>query len=362
MLYLYRAPATGAPTLMNEETIFIGPEALPALQTLLARPAVSGVAVLVDANTRRWCYEALRPFLPEQHLLIEIAAGEEYKTLATCEAVWSQLTETRTDRHAVLVNLGGGVVTDLGGFCAALYKRGIRFVQVPTTLLAQVDASVGGKTGVDFQSFKNQIGVFKEPAAVCIEPQFLHTLEPRQLKAGYAEVVKHWLIADAGAFARHRRLGFITEDWTPIIRESVALKQRIVAQDPLESGLRKLLNFGHTVGHALESYLLTQPGREILHGEAVAAGMVCEAWLSHHRGLLAAEELEQVETFLFSVFEKVQFITLETEAIAEFALQDKKNAGTTINCTLLEGLGHGVYDQPVTLADIAEALRYYHRL
>jgi len=343
-------------------SVVIGSEALPALAEWLARPAVSQVFVLVDANTARQCLPLLQKYLPATYQLIEISAGEEYKTLASCDAVWNQLTELRADRHAVLVNLGGGVVTDLGGFAAALYKRGIRFVQVPTTLLAQVDASVGGKTGVDFQGYKNQLGVFQAPAAVFIEPQFLQTLDPRQLKSGYAEVLKHWLIADAEAFGQHRRLGWLTDDWTPIIRESVALKERIVTQDPLENGPRKLLNFGHTVGHALESYLLLQPGREALHGEAVAAGLVCESWLSVQRGLLSPEELDKIETFVFSVFDKLAFVGLETEAIAEFALQDKKNAGTTINCTLLNGIGSGVYDQPVTLAEIAESLRYYHRL
>jgi 3-dehydroquinate synthase len=345
-----------------DSSVIIGPEALPALAELLYRPAVSRVFVLADSNTARLCLPLLEPQLPDGYCLIEIPAGEEYKTLSSCEAVWSQLTEQRADRHAVLVNLGGGVVTDLGGFAAALYKRGIRFVQVPTTLLAQVDASVGGKTGVDFKGFKNQLGVFQAPAAVFVEPKFLQTLDPRQLKSGYAEVIKHWLIADADAFSQHRRLGWLTEDWTDIIRESVALKQRIVAQDPLEAGPRKLLNFGHTVGHALESYLLLQPGREALHGEAVAAGLVCESWLSVQRGLLSPEELDKVETFVFSVFNKLNFVLMETAAIAEFALQDKKNAGATINCTLLEGIGNGVFDQPVTVAEIAESLRYYHRL
>ncbi|WP_342588219.1 3-dehydroquinate synthase [Hymenobacter wooponensis] len=349
-------------TVALNNSLYIGPEALPALAEMARRPAVSQVWVLADSNTARQCYPMLKPHLPAEHTLIEIAAGEEYKTLATCETVWNQLTEQRADRYALLLNLGGGVVTDLGGFCAALYKRGIRFVQVPTTLLAQVDASVGGKTGVDFLGFKNHLGVFQEPAAVCIEPRFLETLDPRQLKSGYAEVVKHWLIADATAFAEQRQQGMFVEDWTPIIRESVALKQRIVEQDPLESGLRKVLNFGHTVGHALESYLLLQPGREILHGEAVAAGMVCEAWLSHQKGLLSPEELDKIETFLFSIYDKVQFVTLETDAIADLARQDKKNAGSIINCTLLEAIGRAVYDQPVTVAEIAESLRYYHRL
>ncbi|NVO30504.1 3-dehydroquinate synthase [Hymenobacter lapidiphilus] len=344
------------------QTVQIGPIALIKLAELLHAPSVSRVVVLADENTVRECLPLVEPHLPAGYRLVEMPAGEEYKTLETCQLLWAELTELRADRYAVVVNLGGGVVTDLGGFAAAVYKRGVRFAQVPTTLLAQVDASVGGKTGVDFMGFKNQLGVFQQAAAVCIEPRFLRTLDPRQLKSGYAEVVKHWLIADAGAFERNRYVGIMVDDWTPVIEESVALKQRIVEQDPLETGLRKLLNFGHTVGHALESYLLQQPGREILHGEAVAAGMVCEAWLSHHKGLLSAAELDKIETFLFSIFEKVQYVLLETEAIADYALQDKKNTGSIINCTLLEGIGRGVYDQPVTLAEVSEALRYYHRL
>ncbi len=342
--------------------VTIGPAALPELAAYLRRPAFSQVFVLADANTARLCLPALAAHLPRGHHVIEIPAGEEYKTLATCDLVWDALTRQRADRHALLVNVGGGVVTDLGGFCAAVYKRGLGFVQVPTTLLAQVDAGVGGKTGVDYQGFKNHLGVFQEPLSVFIAPQLLGTLDPRQLKAGYAEVLKHWLIADADAFERQRRLGWLTDDWTPIIRESVALKQRIVASDPLETGPRKLLNFGHTVGHALESYLLTQPGREVLHGEAVAAGLVCESWLSVRRGLLSPEELDRIETFVLSVFDKIPFVLLETQAIAEFAQQDKKNAAGVINCTLLHGIGRGVYDQPVTEADIAAALRYYHKL
>ncbi|KAA9332353.1 3-dehydroquinate synthase [Hymenobacter busanensis] len=347
---------------MNNSSLYIGPTALPALAALLARPGTTRVAVLADTNTVRLCYPKLQPHLPADHLLIEMSAGEEHKTLATCERVWAELTEHQFDRHSVLVCLGGGVVTDLGGFCAALYKRGLRCVVVPTTLLAQVDAGIGGKTGVDFQGYKNHLGVFQLPEAVCIEPEFLATLDPRELRAGYAEVVKHWLIADSDAFVQGRQQGMFVEDWALVVQASVAIKQAIVAQDPLERGPRKLLNFGHTVGHALESYLLGQAGRAVLHGEAVAAGMVCEAWLSVQKGLLTERELDQIETFLFSVFEKVQFVTLETDAIAELARQDKKNQGATINCTLLEGIGRGVYDQPVTVAELAESLRYYHRL
>jgi 3-dehydroquinate synthase len=338
----------------------IGPQALPALAAFIRENAPSRVFVLADGNTARDCYPLLQPHLPA-HELLTIEAGEEFKTLATCTQVWEWLTRQQADRHALLVCLGGGVVTDLGGFCAATYKRGLTCAVLPTTLLAQVDAGVGGKTGVDFQGFKNHIGVFQEPAGVFIEPAFLATLPPAELRSGYAEIIKHALIADVAAFAQLRGLDVAAvADWTPIIAHSVALKEQIVAQDPYESGPRKLLNFGHTVGHALESYLLTQPGREVRHGEAVAVGLICESWLSVQRGLLSANELAEVEAVVRAAFEKITFITLETEAIAAYAVQDKKNRGDVINCTLLHGLGHGVFDQPISLAEVAASLQYYH--
>lgn len=337
----------------------IGPEALPALAELLRQAPPSRLFVLADANTARDCYPRLREHLPA-HELLTIAAGEEYKTLATCEVVWNWLTQHQADRHALLLGLGGGVVTDLGGFCAATYKRGLRCVCLPTTLLAQVDAAVGGKTGVDFQGFKNHIGVFQEPEAVFMDPAFLGTLPAGELRSGYAEVIKHALIADAAAFAGLRGLAVAAvPDWTPIIRHSVAIKETIVAQDPHETGPRKLLNFGHTVGHALESYLLAQPGRAVRHGEAVAAGLVCESWLATEHGLLGPDELAQVRAVVAASFEPLRFAESEIAEIAAYARHDKKNRGDVIKCTLLKGIGQGVFDQEVTLAEISAALRAY---
>ena len=339
--------------------LIIGPEALPALAERLRQSPPSRLFVLADANTARACYPRLQSHLPP-HELLTIAAGEEHKMLATCAEVWAWLTRHEADRHALLVCLGGGVVTDLGGFCAATYKRGLRCVGVPTTLLAQVDAAVGGKTGVDFQGFKNHIGVFQEPEAVFMEPAFLGTLPAGELRSGYAEVIKHALIADAAAFADLRRLAVAAvPDWTAIIRHSVAIKENIVAQDPHESGPRKLLNFGHTVGHALESYLLAQPGRTVRHGEAVAAGLVCESWLAAQRGLLGSDELAQVREVVGTSFEPLRYEQSEIDEIAAYARHDKKNRGDVIKCTLLKGIGHGVFDQAVTVAEIAASLRAY---
>jgi 3-dehydroquinate synthase len=268
----------------------------------------------------------------------------------------------QASRWSVLVNVGGGVIGDLGGFCAGVFKRGIYFAQVPTTLLAQVDASVGGKTGVDFNGLKNHLGVFQEPLKVFIYPEFLKTLSDSEVKSGYAEIIKHWLIADAALFEEQRFVGLMTEDWTKLIEDSVAVKARVVASDPRENGLRKILNFGHTIGHAIETYLLAQPGRRLLHGEAIAVGMLCESYLSVRKGLLSQSELSKIETFFFSIYEKVNLASSEYAAIAALALQDKKNTGSTINCTLLAGIGKAVYDQPITLAEIEAALKYYHSL
>lgn len=339
-------------------TIHIGPNALQELPELFKNRAFSKAVVLVDENTLHHCYPQLKPYLPE-HELIQVKSGEEHKTLQTCEHIWQRMTELNLDRWSVLVNLGGGVIGDMGGFCAAVFKRGMFFVQVPTTLLAQVDASIGGKTGIDFHGLKNHIGVYKEPQAVFIYPAFLQTLPQRELKSGYAEIIKHWLIADKDAFLEQRQVGLFTDDWEGLIRHSVGIKAKVVEADPLEGGLRKILNFGHTVGHAVESFLLEQPDRALLHGEAIAAGMLCEAWISRKHELLSQEELDKMETFLISVYEKVKLTEQDIQQIAQLALQDKKNTRSTINCTLLERIGKAVYDQPITVQEIVESLRYY---
>ncbi|MCJ8165856.1 3-dehydroquinate synthase [Pontibacter sp. E15-1] len=343
------------------ETIHIGQQALEELPILLQNKAFSKVVVLLDEHTLAHCYPLLKPHLPE-HDLIQVRSGEEHKTLETCAYIWQRMTELHLDRWAVLLNLGGGVIGDMGGFCAAVFKRGIFFVQVPTTLLAQVDASVGGKTGIDFQGLKNHLGVYREPQAVFINPTFLQTLPPRQLKSGYAEIIKHWLIADAVKFEEQRNIGMMTDNWEELIWHSVAIKSQVVEADPLEGGYRKVLNFGHTVGHAVETYLMSQPDRALLHGEAIAVGMICEAFLSEKKELLAKADLDKIEVFMEMIYEKVAIREDDVEQIAALALQDKKNTGMSINCTLLNGIGHAVYNQPITLHDIKESLRYYQSL
>ncbi|MBC7891592.1 MAG: 3-dehydroquinate synthase [Sphingobacteriaceae bacterium] len=329
-----------------------------SLPLFLQATAPTQLAVLVDEHTRRHCYPKVKPLLPK-HVLIQIKSGEGEKHLGTAERVWQALTDAAFDRHGLLLNLGGGVIGDLGGFCAATYKRGIAFAQLPTTLLSQVDASVGGKLGVDFGGLKNHIGVFQSPAAVLIDPVFLETLPPRELRSGFAEVVKHCLIADAYAWHRIRRRELSQQDWPALIDHSVGIKQRITDADPTEKGQRKILNFGHTLGHAIETHFLEDPKKRLLHGEAIAAGMLAESYLSHRRGWLDAASLAQIEEFLFSVYGKIPLQESDFDPIIALTRQDKKNRGGQVRFALLDGLGDCRFDVPVTPTEMRRALGYY---
>lgn len=334
--------------------------AAQALADLLQEENFSKIALLTDEHTSRHCLPRIRQVLPENCTSIEVRSGEENKTLQSCAHIWEELTLAGFDRKGLLINLGGGVLTDMGGFCAATYKRGIRFINIPTTLLSQVDASVGGKLGIDFMSYKNHIGLFQEPEAVLIDAGFLETLSLKELRSGYAEVVKHALIANAGHWDKLQQTHWQQHPWQEIIRHSIAIKQQVVSQDPTEQGLRKILNFGHTVGHAVESYFL-EHGPKLLHGEAVALGMLCEAWLSTQKAGLSLQELRHIGRYISEVW---QLPTIPEEAfhtLTALALQDKKNEKGIIKCTLLARIGQAVYDQPVSKTDIADALRWYNK-
>lgn len=321
----------------------------------------SSVVVLCDENTRRDCYPLVAPHLPAHHL-VEIASGEEHKTLRTCEYIWMRMTELKLDRSALLLNLGGGVIGDMGGFCAATYKRGIAFWQMPTTLLSQVDASVGGKLGVDFGVLKNHIGVFQLPGRVLIYPGFLATLPARELRSGYAEVLKHALIADAAEWERLSAARLEDMDWQSVIRHSVDIKQTVVAEDPEEKGLRKILNFGHTIGHAIESHLLTDPERKLLHGEAIAVGMICEAYLSYTQDMLSLQQLEDITASIRRVYGGIVLTQEDFPSLFELMLHDKKNKGLSINFSLLKGIGACAYDVRQDWTEIQKSLAYYMAL
>ena len=316
------------------------------------------VFVICDNHTKRYCYPLIQSFLPK-HRVVVISSGEENKTIATCEKIWEAMTDYELDRHSLVVNLGGGVIGDMGGFCAATYKRGIDFIQIPTTLLSQVDASVGGKLGIDFRGFKNHIGVFTLPTCVFIDAAFLTTLPERELKSGFAEVIKHCLIQDAEKWAQLRLLDFPLVDWSSYIAHSVAIKQQIVEQDPTEKGVRKILNFGHTLGHAIETYFLDKGKLRLFHGEAIAIGMIMEAFMAYELKLLDESSLLQIEEFLFSVYGKIYLTEEDIPAIIQLTQQDKKNKGKEVRFSLLNGIGSCVYDKTCTAALMKRAILYY---
>jgi 3-dehydroquinate synthase len=329
------------------------------LQQVISKKNYSKAVVLVDSNTRKACYPKLNSDLTGQHV-IEITAGEEHKNLTTCERVWQQLTDLNIDRKGLLIVVGGGVPGDLGGFCAATYKRGIDFILLPTTLLSQVDASVGGKLGVDFNGFKNHIGVFQEPVATIIDTAFLNTLPEAELRSGFAEIIKHCLLSDKTMWDVIRKKNLNEQDWNALVAHSVAFKASVTQADPKESGLRKILNFGHTVGHAIESYFLNLPIR-LLHGEAIAIGIIAESWIAKQKGLLSDEELQQMQLFILSIFGKVK-LPNDKSGIIKIALQDKKNVGDKILIAVPKGIGKHTWDVAVSEYDFNAALEYYQSL
>jgi 3-dehydroquinate synthase len=261
--------------------IHYGPAGAQA-RRIFENGAYSRVFILCDTHTHRHC---VPQFLSDagwdtQPQVLAVPAGEQYKKLATCEQIWSAFLTAGLDRQALVINLGGGVIGDMGGFCAATYKRGVDFIQAPTTLLAMTDAAVGGKVGIDFQDIKNAIGVFRMPVAVLIDTRFLNTLPFRELRSGFAEVLKHARIGDPALWAQLQGISDLRQaPWDDLLPRSLAVKERVVAEDPLEKGLRAVLNYGHTVGHALESYFLHSP-QPLTHGEAVYAGMLIEEMLA----------------------------------------------------------------------------------
>ncbi len=338
-------------------SVIIG-SVVESLPSYLAQNEFSKILVLVDQNTKKSCYASLKALLPT-HKLVVIKSGENHKNLETCTTIWQAMTDYQMDRHSLLLNLGGGVIGDMGGFCAATYKRGIRFIQLPTTLLSQVDASVGGKLGIDFQGFKNHIGVFQLPDAVLIDPQFLKTLPAAELRSGFAEIIKHCLIQDATQWENIRKKDLEEQNLEELIAHSVAIKQQVVAEDPTEKGLRKILNFGHTLGHAIETHFLDNPSKKLLHGEAVAAGMIAEAYLSFKLKMIDESTLLQIEEYIFAVYGKCQLTAEDLPAVLALTLQDKKNKGGQVRFSLLNAAGSCTYDVICNTRLMKEALLYY---
>lgn len=314
------------------------------------------IAILVDENTLVHCLPKLS--VVKKTPLIQINSGEKNKNIETCNIIWQQLTDIKFTRKSLLINLGGGVIGDMGGFVAATFKRGIQFINIPTTLLSQVDASIGGKLGIDFNEFKNHIGVFKDPDAIIICDEFLSTLGRRELKSGFAEIIKHGLIYDLN-YWKEIRMNLFSEitNWQYLIKKSVFLKADVIEKDPYESGLRKILNFGHTLGHGIESWYLDTE-KDLLHGEAIAAGMIMEAKIALDLGLIKEKYFKEVVNYIDQVFDRITLFP-PFDKIKSLLRQDKKNHGSTIMFSLINGPGSCLFDIKVNDTQIEDAINFY---
>lgn len=347
----------------NNYPIYFNEKGYEALNLHLKEKKYSNLFIIVDSNTNEACLPKFLPYL-ETDLTIEIIefeAGEQHKNIETCVQIWNVLTELGADRKSLVINLGGGVVTDLGGFVASTFKRGIDFIHIPTTLLSMVDASVGGKNGVDLGNLKNQIGVINVPTMVLIDTRYLETVPQNEMRSGLAEMLKHGLIYDKAYWEKFLDLKAIDfADFDELIYRSVEIKNEIVKQDPTEKNIRKALNFGHTLGHAIESYFLENENKTtLLHGEAIAAGMILESYISLNKNLISPEEYTQIKTTIKTIFDDIEFVENDIEPILELLIHDKKNEYGSIQFALIEGIGKIKISQSVENELILEAFNDY---
>jgi 3-dehydroquinate synthase len=329
------------------------------LNQVIEEKSYSQVFMLVDSNTMHFCLPIIQSELNQEFQIIEVDPGEGSKDLEICQGIWHELTAQSADRKTLILNLGGGVVCDLGGFVASIYKRGIDFINIPTSLLAMVDASVGGKCGIDFLGFKNQLGAFNEATHCFIDSVFLNTLPKVDLKSGLAEMLKHGLIEDKVHWSNliknvNLNLGKIKS----LIKTSVGIKQEIVKIDPKEIGVRKKLNFGHTIGHAIESHFL-KGGSPIPHGFSIAAGIISESYISHKVSNLSIEELLEISIEIKSRYSMLEISNEDFPSIIKFIAQDKKNEQNENRFTLLNGIGESIVGQSVENDLIIESLHFY---
>ena len=331
------------------------------ISDLIKTKDYSTLFVLVDENTFEHCYPKFIEKLDAQKRIevIEIESGEINKNIETCIGVWNAITELGGDRKSLLITLGGGVITDLGGFVASCFKRGIDFVNIPTTLLSMVDASVGGKTGVDLGVLKNQIGLFANPEMVIVDTDYLTTVSDREIKSGTAEIIKYGITYDVKLFneIRHNKELNIND----LIGRSIEIKNNVVLKDPKEQNIRKILNFGHTLGHAIESFYLESDDKESLtHGEAIAIGMVCESYISSQLLEFSFEKVNEIKEVILSIYNKTTLLTEDFSAIMELLKHDKKNTNGQVNFVLLKDYEDYKLDCKVSKELIIESMEFYN--
>ncbi len=323
----------------------------------------SKVFILVDTNTKKYCLPHFLNSVVGKHNfeVIEVKNGEEFKNLNTCSELWNILTQKGADRKSILINLGGGVITDMGGFVASTFKRGIRFINIPTTLLSMIDASVGGKTGIDLGVLKNQIGLFSNPEMVLIDDQFLKTLTEREIRSGLAEIIKYGFTSDRTLLDKIQSFDAVNyKIVSDLIYRSIEIKNSIVLQDMKEQNLRKTLNFGHTIGHAIESYFLENEDKiSLTHGESVAVGMIVELYFSSKLFGFPIKETEKLKAFIHRLFGKIDLQKPDFNAIKKLMIYDKKNVNGKVNFILLKNIEECEIDVQVPDDIIEEGLSYY---
>ena len=346
---------------MEKQKVIISNQLEQILSEEIAACKADHTFILTDETTLRLCLPVVSSYACLQGArTITIKAGDTHKDLESISHVWNELQRMGATRHSLLINLGGGMVTDLGGFAASTFKRGISFINIPTTLLSMVDASVGGKTGINFGGLKNEIGVFNNASCVILDTIFLQTLDEENILSGYAEMLKHGLISTEEHWAE--LMNFDIEkpnlkELGDLVAKSVQVKERIVTEDPTEKGIRKALNLGHTVGHAFESLALQR--KPVLHGYAVAWGLVCELYLSVAKTSFPVDKMRQMTRFIFEHYGRMSITCDDYPALLELMTHDKKNTGSDINFTLLGGIGDIRINQTATKEEIEEALDFY---
>lgn len=332
------------------------------LAILLQEGDYSSFFVLVDEHTKEFCLPLFNSKIDLPYQLITIPSGESHKTLETCTYVWNKLAELGADRKSVLINIGGGMLTDIGGFIASTFKRGMPFIHISTSLLGMVDASVGGKTGIDFNGLKNQIGLFANPDMVVIDTQHLNTLPLRERISGMAEIIKYALSYDADLWETIK-VNFTTKKTriSELVYRSIEIKNEIVLKDPKEQNLRKILNYGHTIGHAVETFFLQNKEKHTLtHGEAVAIGLVCETYISSTLFNFPKRELTILKKHIHKLFGKIHLDKTDYKAILDLMKHDKKNIQGEVRFVLLKDIAQTKIDCVVETALITESLDYYN--
>lgn len=346
-------------------SIIVTDELEKALGPIISQYPEDKVFLVTDDKCEQFCLPLIQNTPGIENLKkVVIPSGEENKTLSSVEKIWLYLSQNGADRKSLVINLGGGMVTDLGSFAASTFKRGLDFVNIPTTLLSQVDASVGGKTGFNFNGLKNEIGVINQPKTVLIDTRFLQSIDKENFISGYAEMIKHGLINSPDHLKEVRSFNLNSPDLqilAGIIADSVSIKDYFVFEDPNERNIRKALNFGHTIGHAFESYSLQSP-HPILHGHAIAYGMIAELYLSHKACHFPIESLNELSAWLISVYGKFEIKEQEFSALYDLMTHDKKNEGKRVNFTLIPSIGEVSINQNCSREMVFEALDYYRNL